>query len=94
MKSISARGNIFHLEIGELEERQRAAVSQGEEGVAVRAFSAEEDIRFGPGGDQGHADDVLVETSGGFLIVGHKGDGEGGRVRPDLEDSLISGGRS
>jgi hypothetical protein len=56
--------------VGELEERQRRAVGQAEERVAVLPFLAPDVLLLAPGGHEGHAQDVLVEVAGP-LLVGH-----------------------
>ena len=54
--------------IGELEERQRAAVGEAEEGVAVGAPLAAQVLDLAPRGDEREAEDVLVEVAGALLI--------------------------
>src|SRR5690606_20825675 len=54
------------LLVGELEEGQRAAVTDAEEAVAVGALLAEQLVLLAPRGHQRQADDVLVEMAGGL----------------------------
>lgn len=58
--------------VGELEERERAAVTDGEEGVAVGAFLAEQGLLLAPGRDQRQAEQVLVEVARRFQVAGHR----------------------
>src|SRR6185503_14764163 len=55
--------------VGELEERQRAAVAQPEEQMTISALGAEQHVRLAPGGHQRQADDVLVELAGRLQIL-------------------------
>jgi hypothetical protein len=49
--------------MGELEERQRAAVGQPEEAVALGPHLAEQLLLLAPGRDEREAEDVLVEMA-------------------------------
>src|SRR6185437_10410427 len=51
------------LRLRELEERERPAVADAKEKMAVDALRAEELIDFAPGGHQRQADDVLIELA-------------------------------
>jgi hypothetical protein len=57
--------------VHELKERERAAVLELEEAVAVGADLAEQLVRLAPGRDQRQADDVLVERARLLEILGH-----------------------
>ena len=52
---------ILVLLVRELEERERAAVGEAEERVAVDALGAEQLVGLGPGGEQREPEDVLEE---------------------------------
>src|SRR4029453_15395385 len=56
--------------IGELKERQRAAVGEAEEAVAIRAHLPEQFVGFAPGRHQRQPNDLLVELTGLFHILG------------------------
>jgi hypothetical protein len=64
---------LLVLGVGELEEGEGAAVAEAVEGVAVRAYRAEELVGLLPGGDEGQADEVLVEGPGRLLVAGDIG---------------------
>ena len=58
--------------VGMLEERQRAAVGEGEKGVDVLAHRAARHRRpLRPGGDERQTQNVLVEVSGRFRVTRH-----------------------
>ena len=54
---------LLVLRVGELEERERAAVAEPEEAVAVGALGAEQHVLLAPGREQRQPDDVLVELA-------------------------------
>src|SRR5690606_3855310 len=60
---------LLVLLVGELEEGQRAAVTQPEEAVAVGALLAEQLVLLAPGGNQRQADDVFVEMPRGLQVL-------------------------
>ena len=61
--------------VGELEERQRAAVAHFEEGVAVIHVAAEfrAEAALAPGGDERDAEDVLDEGAIDLLVLHREG---------------------
>lgn len=65
---------IGELAVRELEEGEAPAVSELVHGVTeLLLVPAHQVLDFGPRGDEGHADDFLVELAGGLLIVGDVG---------------------
>ncbi len=56
--------------VGELEERQCAAVAEFEERVAIDAFGPEQLVGFRPRGDEWQTDQIFVEGSGRLLVLG------------------------
>ena len=59
--------------VGELEEREGAAVRQPEEQVAVRALGAEQHVLLAPGREQRQPDDVLIELPRRLQVARHIG---------------------
>ena len=64
-------GQLVHLLVGELEEGQRAAVLQGEKGVAELDLAAEIGAvgLLAPGRDQRNAEQVFEKPAVGFVIL-------------------------
>ena len=61
---------VLVVVVGELEEGQRAAVTQAEERVAVDALRPEQLVGLGPRGHQREADEALVERPGRLQVLG------------------------
>src|SRR5262245_58279466 len=58
------RAELFLVGIfRELEESQRAAVSEAEEAMRIGAFRSEEKVLLAPGGEQRQPDDLFVKLS-------------------------------
>src|SRR5216683_705957 len=64
-----------HLRVGELEERQRAAVGQAEEGMAELDLAVEVAAEgfLAPGRDQGDTEQILEKAAIGLVILDHIG---------------------
>ena len=59
------------LRVGELEERERPAVAETEEAVAVGALGPEQHVLLAPGREQRQADHVLVELACRLQVARH-----------------------
>src|SRR6185437_15381632 len=71
---------LLILGLREFEERQRAAVADLEEEVAVDSLGAEELIDLAPGGRERQPDHLLVELARGLEIIRDIGRDAGGKA--------------
>src|ERR1700675_4173034 len=81
--TVDRLGCLVYRVVGELEKRERAAVGQPEERMAIRDVALKLGIEgaFAPGGDQGHPEDVFEEVSIGLLVAND----EGGVMQPQRQ---------